>query len=82
MRKASKREVQQVYRAVIEKCGATFLYIEHRDSAHPFLHYEVDGQRLKHSLPGTSSDHRAVKNVISDLRRRIREWKEKTEGRV
>jgi len=79
MRKASKREVQDAYKKVIEEMGGVFLRIE-RQSKHPFVHYSINGRELKHPIAGTSSDNRTVKNVMKDIRRRIREWKEKEEA--
>jgi len=38
---------------------------------HPRLVFHHEGRRIDYILPGSSSDHRALRNIVGDLRRLI-----------
>jgi hypothetical protein len=63
-----RKEYERALRNVLEAHGIlrAKLDAKHR---HPRLIFEVDGQERFFVFPGSASDHRSVKNSISQLRR-------------
>ena len=73
---AIRREYFRALKAVLEKAGATEIAFKSKGGRpHPHIIFNLGGKRYKQSVPDSPSDHRALKNDIAALRRRIREHK-------
>ncbi len=62
--------------------AAGFTYREKSGRKHGRILVDVDGKEEPIFVSGTPSDHRAIKNAVGHLRRKIREWKGEMEQAI
>jgi len=66
-----KREVAAVVTHEFQAVSLPY-ELEH-GAKHPRVRFHMSGRRYTYVLPGSASDHRAIKNLRSGLRRLIRQ---------